>query len=101
MISTHIYTREIYRRIGQTEDIWAATTRGLNLSEVDDDMVVDELLHELGHRRHTYVQLTRQLRKGAIAVESHIGYDIALDDVVLVRDTLQGLRRIDIEKLSE
>ena len=58
MITTNIDTRKIDCRICQAKDIRTATTRRLDLTQVDDNHIIDQLLHKFGHRRHTYVQLT-------------------------------------------
>jgi hypothetical protein len=64
-------------------------------------MVIDKLLHELGHRWHAYVQLAGELREYALAIESHIGNNVALYDVVLVCDALEICIGINIEKLGQ
>ena len=47
------------------------------------------------------MQLFGQLRKRAFAVHRHVGDDVALDDTVLVRNTLQGIVFVFVEKFGE
>ena len=44
------------------------------------------------------MQLLGQLRESGFAIDCHIGDDIALDDVVLVRNTLELRIGLNVEK---
>ena len=99
MVARHVDAREVDCRVSQAENIGAAATRRFNLAEVDDDAVVDKLLNKLGHRGHADVQLARELRERRLTIDGHIGDDVSLDDVVLVRDALEVSIGIYVEIL--
>ena len=84
VVASDVHAREIDSRVGETEDVGTASAGGLYLTQIRDDVLIDQLLHEFGDCRHADMQLFGQLRKRAFAVHRHVGDDVALDDTVLV-----------------
>ena len=70
MVAAYVDAGEVDGRVGQSEDVGAASAGGLYLAQ------------------------------GAFAVYGHVGDDIPLYQVVLVRDTVQILVAVSIEKFS-
>ena len=87
-VTTHIYARKVNRRVSKSKDIGATTTRSLHLAKVSNNTLIAELLHELGYRWHADSQLLSKLSKSALAIDSHIGDNVTLDYVVLLKQTL-------------
>ena len=55
VVTTNVNADEVYCRVSQAKDIGATTTRRLHLAKVDNNAVINQLLHKLSHRWHTYV----------------------------------------------
>ena len=91
---------EIDGRIGQSEDVGTPSARGFDLAQVADDSFVNKFLHEFGDRGYADVQLPGQLREGTLAVERHVGDDIALDEAVFVRNALEYFVLVSVEKFG-
>lgn len=89
VVAPDVHAGKVDGRIGQSEDIGTPSARGLDLAQVGHDVLVDELLHQLGNRRNADMQLLREFRERAFAVDGHVCDDVALDDAVLVRYALQ------------
>ena len=101
VVATYIHAGKVDCRVGQAKDVGTPASGSLNLTQVVHDLLLDKLLYELGDRGHTDVQLLGQLREGALAIESHVGNDVTLDNIVLVRNSLNILVGLNIEKFGK
>ena len=101
VVASDIHPGEVDGRIGQSEDVRAASARGFDLAQVRDDVLVDQFLDQFGDRRDADMQLFGQFRERALAVDGHVCDDVALDDAVLVGNALQGLVFVFVEKFGE
>ena len=100
VVAADVHAGKVDRRIGQPEDVRPASSRGFDLAQIRDDVLIDKFLDELGDRRNTDVQLLGQLRERALAVYGHVRDDVALDDVVFVRYALEGFVLVFVEKFG-
>ena len=101
VVAPDVHAGEVDRRIGQSEDVGAPPSRGFHFAQVRHDVLIDELLHQFGDGRNADMQLFRQFRERAFAVDGHVRDDVALDDAVFVRNTFQGLIFVLVEKFSQ
>ena len=98
IVARNLDTCKIDCRIGQTKDVRATTTRGFDLAVVGHNILLDQLLNELGNRRYADVQLLGQLSQRTLTIQGHICNDISLDEAILVSDTLHHIVLVLIEK---
>ena len=101
VVTTDVHPGEIDCRVGQAEDVGAPSARGFHLAQVRHDVLVDQFLNQFGDRGDTDVKLFGKLRKRAFSVDSHVRDDVALDDAVFVRNALQGVVFVFVEKFGK
>ena len=101
VVAADVDAGEVDRRVGQAEDVGAPSARGFHLAQVRHDVLVDQFLNQFGDGRDADVQLFGQLRERAFAVDGHVRDDVALDDAVFVRNTLQGVVFVFVEKFGK
>ena len=101
VVAADVYACEIDRRVGQSEDVGAASARRLHFPEIAHDILLHQFLYQFGDGRYADMQLLGQFREGAFAVDGHVGDNVAFDDVVFMGDSLQGIFFVVIEKLGQ
>ena len=101
VVAAHVDACEVDGRIGQSEDVGAASARGFDLAQVGNDVFVDQFLHQFGDGRDADVQFLGQLRERALAVDGHVRDDVALDKAVLVGDAFEGFVFVLVEKFGQ
>ncbi|UKI39251.1 MAG: hypothetical protein L6V35_09105 [Alistipes putredinis] len=84
-VAAYIGSGEIYRGVGQAENIRATSSVGFRFFALLHDYILqDEFIDQLGDCGNAYVKFLREFGQSGLPVYRHVGNYVSLNQIVLV-----------------